>query len=66
MLRIWGPEVAAIPARHKKSWIKAKDDLSSLPGLRRIASFGRLRGLLRLRIFCPRRRQDSSNFSKVR
>jgi hypothetical protein len=40
-----GPEVPSIPARHKKPWIRTKDDLSSLPKLGRFASFGGLRCL---------------------
>jgi hypothetical protein len=28
-----GPEVSVIPARHKKSWIRTKDHLSSSVGL---------------------------------
>jgi len=62
-----GPEVPAIPARHKKPWIRTKDDLSFLLDPGRFANFGRLRCLLRQRTFCSRRRQDDSlDVSKVR
>lgn len=61
-------DVPAISARHKKPWIRTKNDLSFLPDLGHFASFGRLRRFLRLRTFCSRRRprDDSSSFSKVR
>jgi hypothetical protein len=38
-----GPEISAIPAPHKKPWIRTKDHLSSLPDPGRFASFDRLR-----------------------
>jgi hypothetical protein len=61
------PEVPAIPARHKKSWIRTKDDLSSLLNLGRFASFGGLSCLPGQRTLCSRRRQDDSrDVSKFR